>query len=75
MTATTVSKSMEIQIVLAWNTFDRIPPAPAPMAKIRIIPKKYSALFREARSLFLRNLDKLSVPLLRLPIHIVLAYP
>jgi hypothetical protein len=40
MTATPVSRSMEIQMVLAWNTFDRIPPTPAPMAKIRIMPKK-----------------------------------
>ena len=73
--ATTRRIAGEIHIVPMPNFSDSIPPIPAPMAKIKIIPKKCKALYNVPFSFVLKYCDKLSVPLLRLPIHIVLAYP
>ena len=47
ITVTAASRSIEIHIVLTRNTFDIIPPTPAPIAKNRMIPKKWHALIRD----------------------------
>ncbi len=52
---------------------DNIPPAPAPMAKIRMIAKYRDALKRSFEVPFLIKRTRYDVPLFRLPIHIVLA--
>ena len=73
--ATTRRIAGEIHIVPIPSLMERTPPIPAPMANIKIIPKKCNALYRDPFSFVLKYCDRLSVPLLRLPIHIVLAYP
>ena len=65
----------EIHIVPIPNLAESTPPMPAPVAKIRIMPKKCNALYKDPFSFVLKYCDRLSVPLLRFPIHIVLAYP
>ena len=47
ITVTAASRSIEIHIVLTRNTFDIIPPTPAPIAKNRMILKKWHALIRD----------------------------
>ena len=65
----------DIHIVPIPSFMERTPPIPAPMANIKIIPKKCKALYRDPFSFVLKYCDRLSIPLLRFPIHIVLAYP
>ena len=74
MIRVTVNKmTTEIHIVLIPIIPDSMPPAPAPTAKIRIIPKRLSALRMAALSRERKYCERLSVPLLKLPMHMVLA--
>ena len=70
---TTNKIATEIQIVLIPNTPDRMPPVPAPTAKTRMMPNKLSALRRAILSRERKYSERLSVPLLKLPMHMVLA--
>ncbi len=63
-----------IQMVFIPKLKDKIPPTPAPIAKITIIAKNCNVFIRSVIDLFLINCARNNVPLLRFPIHIVLAY-